>query len=90
MFAMKRKDKLKQINREARWVLYATIAIILFWVIAGFGVSALDITIFHTPLWAITGCIGTWVFAIALVCWLMKHIFRDFSLDDGDEEDGDE
>lgn len=83
---MKRKDKLKQIAREARAALWALLAIIIFWIIAGLGISNLDITIFHTPLWVITGCIGTWIFSIILVIWLMRHVFKNFSL----EEDGDE
>lgn len=49
---MKRKEKLRQIAKEAKSVLWAVIAIIVFWIVAGFGVSKLHITIFHTPLWA--------------------------------------
>lgn len=51
---MKRKEKLRQIAKEAKSVLWAVIAIIVFWIVAGFGVSKLHITVFHTPLWAIT------------------------------------
>lgn len=49
---MKRKEKLRQIAKEAKSVLWAVIAIIVFWIVAGFGVSKLHITVFHTPLWA--------------------------------------
>lgn len=84
---MKRKDKFKQIAREARAVLWALIAIIVFWIAAGLGVSRLDITILHTPLWVITGCIGTWIFSIIIVVLLMKLVFKDFGLE---EEDADE
>lgn len=84
---MKRKDKFEQIAKEAKAVLWALIAIILFWVVAGLGISRLDITLFHTPLWVITGCVGTWIFSIIIVVFLMKRVFKDFSLE---EEDGDE
>lgn len=84
---MKREDKFKQIAKEARAVLWALIAIILFWIVAGLGISRLDITILHTPLWVITGCVGTWVFSVIIVVVLMKCIFKDFSLE---EDDGDE
>lgn len=84
---MKREDKFKQIAKEAKAVLWALLAIIIFWIVAGLGISRLDITIFHTPLWVITGCVGTWVFSIIIVVFLMKHVFKDFSLE---EEDGDE
>ena len=42
---MKRKEKLRQIAKEAKSVLWAVIAIIVFWIVAGFGVSKLHITI---------------------------------------------
>lgn len=84
---MKREDKFKQIAKEAKAVLWALLAIIIFWIVAGLGISRLDITIFHTPLWVITGCVGTWIFSIIIVVFLMKRIFKDFSLE---EEDGDE
>ena len=82
---MNRKQKYGPIRREAIACFWALVAIIVFWTIAGIGVSRLNITIFHTPLWAITGCIGTWIFSVALVIWLVKHVFQDFSLDDEDE-----
>lgn len=84
---MKRKDKLKQITKEAKAVLWALLAIILFWIIAGLGVSKLDITVFHTPLWAITGCIGTWIFSIIVVVFLVKHVFKDFDLEEEEEDE---
>lgn len=84
---MKRKDKFEQIAKEAKAVLWALIAIIVFWIIAGLGISRLDISLFHTPLWVITGCVGTWIFSIIVVVFLMKRVFKDFDLE---EEDGDE
>lgn len=84
---MKQKDKFEQIAREVKAVLWALLAIILFWIVAGLGISRLDITLFHTPLWIITGCIGTWIFSIIVVVFLVKRVFKDFDLE---EEDGDE
>ena len=84
---MKREDKFKQMAKEAKAVLGALFAIIIFWIVAGLGVSRLDITVFHTPLWIITGCVGTWIFSIVIVVVLMKFVFKDFSLE---EDDGDE
>lgn len=75
---MDHEDKMRQIDREAKASGLAALAIILFWIVAGFGVSRLDITVFHFPLWAITGCIGTWLFAIALSVWLVARVFRNF------------
>ena len=81
---MNRKQKYGQIRREAIACFWALVAIIVFWTIAGIGVSRLNITIFHTPLWAITGCIGTWIFSVVLVICLVKFVFKDFRLEDED------
>lgn len=81
------KGKLRQIAKEAKSVLWAVIAIIVFWIVAGFGVSKLHITVFHTPLWAITGCIGTWIFSIIVVVYLMKRVFKDFDLEEENEDE---
>lgn len=83
---MNRKEKENQIKKEAKASIIALVAVIVFWAVAGLGVSKLDITVAHTPLWAITGCIGTWIFAILLVVFLCKKVFKNFSLDDEDEE----
>ncbi len=84
---MNRNEKYDQANKEAKAVGIGLILIIVFWIAAGFGVSCLNINIGHTPLWVITGCIGTWVFAILLVTWMVKKVFKDFDLD---EEENDE
>lgn len=83
---MNRKEKDNQIKKEAKASVIALAAVIVFWAIAGLGVSKLGITVAHTPLWAITGCIGTWIFAIILVVFLCKKVYKDFSLDDDEEE----
>lgn len=84
---MKRKEKFEQIVKEAKAVLWALLAIIVFWIVAGLGISRLDITVFHTPLWVITGCIGTWIFSIIVVVFLMKRIFKDFDLEEDVEDE---
>ena len=84
---MKREDKFKQIAKEAKAVLWALIAIIVFWIVAGLGISRLDITLFHTPLWVITGCVGTWIFSIVIVVFLMKRVFKDFDLEEEDDDE---
>lgn len=84
---MKLEEKFQQIIKEAKACVIALIVLILFWIVAGFGVSHLHITVFHTPLWAITGCIGTWIFSIVMVIWMVKKVFKDFDLDeDGNDE----
>ena len=79
---MTRKEKFDQAAREAKAVRVGLILIILFWIISGFGVSRLEITVWHTPLWVITGCVGTWVFSIVRVTWIVKKGFKDFARDE--------
>lgn len=79
---MKRSDKFRQANKEARSTLWATLAVIVFWVLAGFGLSGTNIEIFSTPLWVIGGCIGTWLFAIGVAIYLANCVFKDISLEE--------
>ena len=82
---MDRKQIFKQIKKEAKATAVVLALVIGVWCVLGFGVSRLDITFFHTPLWAITGCVGTWIFSILAVWWLIKRVFRDFDLDEEEE-----
>ena len=62
---MKRKEKLRQIDKRGEICpLGSHCNYRVLDELSGFGVSKLHITIFHTPLWAVTGCIGTWIFSI--------------------------
>ncbi|WP_293829557.1 YhdT family protein [uncultured Phascolarctobacterium sp.] len=83
---MKRSDKFRQANREALATVVATIAVIIFWCLAGFGLADSNITFWHTPLWVWGGCVGTWLFAIAVTVFLTKKVFVNFDLDDSTEE----
>lgn len=82
---MTEKEKLKQITKEAKATWISLLFIVIFWSIAGIGLARTDIMIFHTPLWAVAGCIGTWIFAIVVVTVLVKKVFKNFSL--GEEEE---
>ncbi|HCO28667.1 MAG TPA: DUF997 domain-containing protein [Lachnospiraceae bacterium] len=83
---MTTREKFQQINKEAKATLLVLLLVILFWTISGIGVSRLNITIFHTPLWAITGCIGTWIFSVVAVWVLVKKVFKNFDLEEEEEE----
>ena len=84
--AMTYKEKLQQANREARAAVCGLVATIVVWAIAGFGVAQCDIVVFGTPLWIITGCLGTFVFAVLVSIWLACFVFKDVGLDDDDNE----
>lgn len=70
---MKRSDKFRQANREALATVIATIAVIIFWCLTGFGLADSDITFWHTPLWVWGGCVGTWLFAIAVTVFRLRR-----------------
>ena len=76
------KQKHAQANREARATVVALTITIAVWAVCGFGLSGLDVQIFHTPLWVVGGTIGTWVCSIIVVVVLAKKIFLNYDLDD--------
>lgn len=85
---MKRSEKFRQANREAKATVVAAAAVIIFWYIAGFGLADIAISFWHTPLWVWGGCVGTWLFAILVTIFLTKKVFVNFNLDpDKDKED---
>ena len=79
---MKQSDKFRQANREALATCVATLAVIAFWCLAGFGLADSEVMICSTPLWVWGGCVGTWIFACIVVFFLIKFVFKDFSLKD--------
>ena len=83
---MKRSDKFRQANREAKATVVAAIAVIIFWCVAGFGLADSDITFLHTPLWVWAGCVGTWIFAVLVTIFLSERVFKNFDLDNKEEE----
>ena len=82
---MTNEEKYHQVKKEAASTGFVLFAIIIFWLIAGFGTAMLDIKIFHMPLWVLTSCIGTWLFGMAMVWFLITKVFKDMDLED--EED---
>ena len=82
---MKRSEKFRQANREAKATVIAPAAVIAFWWIAGFGLADVNVSYLHTPLWVWGGCLGTWIFAILVTLFLTKKVFVDFDLDDEEE-----
>lgn len=83
---MKRSDKFRQANREAKATVVAAAAVIIFWCIAGFGLADVNISFWHTPLWVWGGCVGTWLFAILVTIFLTQKVFVNFDLDDNKED----
>lgn len=76
------KQKHEQANREAIATVIGLAATIVVWTACGFGLSAFDITVFHTPLWVVGGTLGTFAFSIVVAVVLAKRVFKDFDLED--------
>ena len=82
---MSEYEKYQQIKREARWTVLALFVLILFWLLAGFGLSGLPGEVLGLPLWAVTSSVGVWFFAILLVKLLTSLVFQDMELDEEKE-----
>ena len=76
------RQKHEQANREAAATVVALVITIVVWIVCGFGLSAFDVTLFHTPLWVIGGTVGTWICSIVVTVVLAKRFFVGFDLDD--------
>ena len=79
-------EKFSVVRREAVYTGVALALLIIFWLIAGFGLANIDVKIFHLPLWAVAGSIGVWIFAI-LASYILSHkLFKDMDL--GGDDNG--
>ena len=80
------KENFSVVRREAIYTGVALALLIIFWLIAGFGLMSVDVKIFHLPLWAVAGSVGVWIFAI-LASYILSHkLFKDIYLG-GDDDD---
>lgn len=83
---MTEAEKFSLVKREAVYTGIALVGLIIFWLIAGFGLANSDVKIFHLPLWAVAGSIGVWLFAICASYILSRKLFKDIDLG-GEEND---
>ena len=69
------------ISREARRTAAVGVLFALIWIVLGFGLSAVPVTVMGLPLWAITSSAGVLVTgAVLAVC--LVHTAEDIPLDD--------
>lgn len=84
--SMSDAQKFSLVRREAIYTGLALAGLIIFWLVAGFGTSSLDVKIFHLPLWAVLGTVGVWLAAICISAVLSRVLFKDVDLGgDGDD-----
>lgn len=83
------KEKLRQANREALAAVIGLACTIIVWALLGFGVAQTGIVVFSTPLWIITGCFGTFVFAVLVAIVMSRFVMKDVGLEDDELKAGD-
>ena len=84
------REKLKQADREARAAIIGLVVTIVVWALLGFGVAQTGIVVFSTPLWGITGCIGTFACAIVVAIVMAKVVMKDVGFDEDLVSEGEE
>lgn len=80
------KDKMNEANREARISLAGLVIIVLAWLVGGFGLASLDISIAGLPIWVIGGTLLPWIVSVVLAVLFASKIFRNFDLNSEEEE----
>lgn len=81
-------EKMRQANREAKATLVGLAVVVAAWVALGFGVAGTGVEVLHTPLWVITGTVGTWIVAIVVAAVMSNRVIADVDLDEDAEEGG--
>jgi len=79
-------EKMQQANREAKATIVGLVVVVVAWIALGFGLAGTGIEVFHTPLWVITGTVGTWIVAIMVAVFMSKRVITDDDLDEEVEE----
>ena len=80
-------EKYRQVRKEAGATGVFLALLILFWCVAGFCLSGVEVEVCGLPLWAVLGTVGVWCFAIIGVAVLVRGVFRDMPLEDADDDD---
>ena len=83
---MKYKNKLEQCDSECKVALSGLALTIIVWLICGFGLSAVDVEIFSTPIWIVAGLGGTFIFACLFSIIFAKFFMKDIALEEVIEE----
>lgn len=78
------RERMRQANREAKITVVGVGFVIVCWLLFGFGLYGIDITIFSTPLWIVMGCLGTWIVALVVSIFLATKVIEDCPLDEDD------
>lgn len=86
MAEMTYKEKFIQINREAAATIIAIAVIAAFWWISGFTLEKINFTVLYMPGWFVVSCAGTFILSVSAAIFLVKKVYKDFSLTDDEDE----
>ena len=78
---MQDETRADAISREARRTAAVGVLFVLIWIVLGFGLSAVPMTVMGLPLWAVTSSVGVLVTGAVLAVYL-AHTAEDIPLDD--------
>ena len=78
---MQDETRADAISREARRTAAVGVLFALIWIVLGFGLSAVSVTVMGLPLWAVTSSVGVLVTGAVLAVYL-AHTAVDIPLDD--------
>ena len=78
---MQDETRADAISREARRTAAVGVLFALIWIVLGFGLSVVPVTVMGLPLWAVTSSVGVLVTGAVLAVYL-AHTVEDIPLDD--------
>ena len=78
---MQDETRADAISREARRTAAVGVLFALIWIVLGFGLSSVPMTVMGLPLWAVTSSVGVLVTGAVLAVYL-AHTAEDIPLDD--------
>jgi uncharacterized membrane protein YhdT len=87
---MTREEKDIQIRKEARATVVLFVICFVWHVGFGYLLSGSGITVAGLPLWWILSTPGVFVVAVVGVIYLLRKVFVNFSLEDEEEDAGEE
>lgn len=85
---MSREQKDKQIRKEARATLILFLICFVWNVGFAYGLSGSGARLFGLPVWWLISTPGMFVIAVIGVIYLLKRVFVNFDLEDGEEGGG--
>ena len=78
---MQDETRADAISREARRTAAVGVLFALIWIVLGFGLSAVPVTVMGLPLWAVTSSVGVLVTGAVLAVY-HAHTAEEIPLDD--------